>query len=84
MAAVSVFGQLIGIRISVLPEGDKLFSQIFGRIVTSLLLPDSMLDIFIAHFLYAVTGDQPARFIEIEILAVPGRLNEIGLYVLQQ
>ena len=42
MAAVSVFGQLIGIRISVLPEGDKLFSQIFGRIVTSLLLPDMM------------------------------------------
>lgn len=42
MAAVSVFGQLIGIRISVLPEGDKLFSQIFGRIVTSLLLSDMM------------------------------------------
>ena len=82
MAAVSVPSQLIGIRIGILPESDELFPQIPGWIITSLFLPDVMGDILISHFLHIVTGNQPARFVEIKILAVPGRFDKLGLYVL--
>lgn len=81
MAAVSVPSQLIGIRIGILPESDELFPQIPGWIITSLFLPDVMGDILISHFLHIVTGNQPARFVEIKYwLSREGLINSGCMY----